>query len=490
MIRNVSFTKANELYKHIADHNARAFIMAKQNTPISTLVDPVIAPALFYDDVSPDFESVNSITSMLERNAQVPDGTDAYDLSLQNFVSLSSEAIRRTAYLTKSVALPVIEEITIKAEEKLNEVTGGVGLALNILPDTQGNILTNPVLVSAIEPFTSVAGPNTPTINVHAPRDSAQLVELIRVGVEDFDKEIEEWVATHLSSDLLVTIYKRIFSTASLETSMINVFDGEARSYPEALICFLICRGLTVNHDDDINMSSSTYDLGMAMISNYAAMVLKRAKRQLDRSDKNEKVVLRYPRPGEELTYDSPEKGIIVVNQSVYAKFLEEGGSPEVIMGSYLTGRAESKVDLLADREMYVKHYNMRIMKLRSDSRLRAIISMRKTLERLVADEIVLTMDDVGENGLWKGIKIDQVAAQRKLRYAIDRIRLEDLDDMYSAVRNIVLSVFFADTDVPKLIEHIDANSVEGVEMSTVINVALIDYIVDWFMHQTELVIS
>lgn len=489
MIRNLSFTKARALYQHISDHNDRAFVMAKQNTPVSTLVDPIIAPALFYDANSDDYASVGSITSMIERNSQVTEGVDGYDLTLTNFVSLASEAIRRTAYLTKSVALPVIEDITERCEAKLNEVTGGVGLALNIVPDTQAEILVNPVLTNAVEPFVAIAGPNTSTINVHDPRDSAQLLEIMRVGYDDFDKEMEAWMAAHLSSDLVVNVYKRVFSSAAGVSDMVNVFDGSADSYPEALVCFLLCRGLVQNPDDNINMSAANYDSGMAMISNYSAMVVKRAMRHFARADKNERVVLRYPRQGQELSYDNPEQGVIVVNKTVYDKFLAEGGSPEAVMGSYLFDRSDNKADLLENRDMYVKQYNTRVMKLRSDARLRAIITMRKTIERIVADEITRTLPDNTDKGLWAGIDINQAAAQNNLRRGVDRLRLEDLDDMYSAIRDIVLNVFFSETDVPKLIELIDANSKDNEDnIKSAVNVAIIDYIVDWFMHQTEIV--
>lgn len=488
MIRNLSFTKASAIYQHLSDHNKNAFAAAKQNTPVSTLVDPVIAPALFYDDQSDDYKSVNSITSMIERNAQhqTGNGTDTYDLTLSNFVSLASEAIRRTVYLTKTVALPTIEDITLQSEARLNEVTGGLGLALNIVPDTQASVLVNPTLVEAIRPFESVAGPDTETVNVHDPRDSAQLVEIMRVGYDDFDKEMEAWMAAHVSSEIVSSIYNRVFSSGSNTVHISSVFGASADSYPEALICFLIARGLMQNPDDNINMTASKYDMGMAFISNYSAMVIKRGMNSFDSADKHDRIVLRYPAPGQELSFDRPEQGIIVVNKPAYDRYLEQGGTPEAIMGSYLLDRKTHSEDLMQDRDGYVKTYNARILKVRSDSRLRAILSLRKHIERLVSHEISRTLPETSEKGVWGGIDINQAAAQLRLRAAVERLRLEDLDDMYGAVRNIVLDVFFIDTDVAKLIELIDANSKDSPEdIKSAVNVAIVDYIVDWFMHQT-----
>src|SRR5699024_9494816 len=118
-----------------------------------------------------------------------------------------------------------------------------------------------------------------------------------------------------------------------------SVFDSSADSYPEALIAFLLARGLNLNTDDNINLTAAEYDYRMSLITNYCAMVVKRAIARNISADKNDRVVMRYPPQGQELSYDRPDQGIIVVNKNVYTKFLNEGGSPEAIMGSYLVDR-------------------------------------------------------------------------------------------------------------------------------------------------------
>ena len=489
MINSLAFSKAVAIHHQITDHNPNAFVVARQDTPVANLVAPVIAPALFYDDQSDDFKSVASIASMLERNAVIKEGTDTHEMSLRNFVSLASETVRRTVYLTKTVALPVIEDITTRAEDRLNEVSGGTGLALNILPDTQSDILLNPTLVSAIQGFTSVAGLKTSTVNVHDPRDSAQLVELMRVGYDAFDKEMEAWMAAHVSADIVSNVYNKVFSSAGTPTYISNVFDTNVDNYPEALICFLLARGLSLNPDDNINMSANDYDSAMALVSNYSAGVVRGAMKRFDNVDKFDRVVLRYPPLGQELSFDRPEQGVIVVNKITYERFLEQGGSPEAIMGSYLLDRQTDAPKLLENRDQYINHYNARVLKTRSDDRVRVIVSMRRFLESAVANEIVNTSNEnTEEQGLWKGITINPEAAQRILRKCIDRLVLEDMDDMYSTVRDIILEVFFADTDVGKLIQLVDANSKDNPEdLKSAVNVSIVDYIVDWFIHQTTL---
>lgn len=489
MIHTLAFNKAVALHHQIVDHSPDTFIVASTNTPVATLVAPVIAPALFYDDQSADYQSVASIASMLERNSVTKEGTDTHDMTLRNFVQLASESIRRTVYLTKTVALPIIEDLALAAENRFNEVTGGSGLALNILVDTQSEILANPTLVNAIEPFQIVAGPNTESVNVHDPRDSAQLVELIRVGYEDFDNEMQAWIGAHLSADIVSNVYHKVFSSAGTSTYMSNVFEGSAENYPEGLICFLLARGLILNPDENINMSAADYDKAMAMVSNYAAITVKRGMTKSTNADKYNRMVLRYPPQGQELSYDRPEQGVIVVNKNVYESFLKEGGSPEVVMGAYLADRETDSTKLIVNRDQYLNLYNARLLKTRSDKRLTTITAMRNHLETALANEIVkidMGTDDV--ESIWTGIKLDAVVAQANLRRGIDFLILEDLDDMYTTVRNLVLDVFFSETDVRKLITLIDANSKDHPDdIKGAANVAVVDYIVDWFMHQTAM---
>lgn len=488
MINPFAFNKAVSLHHQIVDHIPTAFLVAKTDTPISALVAPVIAPALFYSEDSEDHKSVSTIAALLERNTVVTEGVDTHAMALRNFVELSAEAVRSTVYLTRSVALPVIDNIVNGAESRYNEVSGGVGLALNILVDTQSTILEHPTLVSAVSNFQNVAGPNAETVNVHDPRSSEQLLEIMRVGYDDFDKEMEAWMAAHLGADIVSNVYHRVFSSASTTTYIGNVFNGTPNSYPEALICFLLCRGLSLNPDDSINMTAGAYDSAMAYISNYSANVIIAGMQNHQNADKYDRVVLRFPPPGQEYSYDKPEQGVIVVNKTSYERYLSEGGSPESIMGSYLTDRETDASKLTANREDYVKVYNSRVMKARSDKTLNVLISMRKFIESAVSQEIVNASTDNEDSGLWKGIKINPESAQRILRQEIDVIRTEHLDNVYKVVRDIVLNVFFADTDVIKLIDLIDSNSKGYPEdLKSAVNVAIIDYIVDWYMHQTTL---
>lgn len=488
MINSLAFNKAVALYHQITDHNPNGYIAAKADTPVATLVAPIIAPALFYDENSEDYESVASIASLIERSSLPGTDVDAHHLTLSNFTQMAKGAVERTVHLTKSVALPVIDEIVVGAEARLNEVGAGAGLALNVIADTQSNILLNPTLISAIEPFQSVAGMDTQTVNVHDPRTPEQLVELIRVGYDDFDNEIQAWLGAHLSADIISNIYEKVFSVSSKTTYISNVFGNGPDSYPEALICFLLARGLTLSTDENINMSAADYDIAMALVSNYAAVTVQCGMLRYKSADKNDRVVMRYPPRGQELSFDRPEQGVIVVNQSSYERFLEQGGTPEVIMGSYLTDRQTDASRLLENRDQYITQYNARVLKARSDSRIRVITSMRRYLEEKVAAEIVATGNSVEEQGFWKGVTIDQAVAQSILRRCIDNMQLEDLDDMYSTVRDIILDVFFEETDVRKLIQLIDENSKDSPDdIQSAANLAIVDYIVDWFMHQTEL---
>ena len=59
---------------------------------------------------------------------------------------------------------------------------------------------------------------------------------------------------------------------------------------------------------------------------------------------------------------------------------------------------------------------------------------------------------------------------------------------MYGAVRRVVLATFFGETDVCKLLSYIDAVKFDDIDIQSAANIAIIDYIVDWFLHQVNVI--
>lgn len=490
MIRTQSFTHAAALYQGMMDLDVNRILIPVPNTPVSMLTAPVIAPALFFDAESADYQSVSSITSLLERNAVATEAVDEHQQTADELTRLAGEAVRNTVKLTKTVALPVISSITEKLEQDMDTISGCAGLALTITPEVQTDILTSSVLQNALEDFTQVAREDTPTVNAHMSRTVDDLLGIIKVGHQDFDQQVARWIEPFAANGLLLKIYTTVFGGNAPISNMGSVFAQNHKNYPDALICFLLCRYLMQHMDEGINLSASAYESRMSMVLNYAAITLRRATDTQIYQNRRKLVVLRWPAPNQEGSFRNPEKGVILVHKGNYARFLEAGGSPEIIMGAYLSTQVPSHDGLLEDSERYLKAYNARVKKLGSDNELAKLLTLKRNLERYISDELARTLPEVvgADRGVWQGIELNPEAAQRKLRAAIDQLSYHNLTEIYVTVRKVLVAVCFADTDVEQLLTLIDNNASKTErDLQSAVNLAILDYIVDWLMQQTKL---
>ena len=491
MLRTLSVTKAHQVFLQLKDSVPNIGIIAKENTPVSQLTTPLIAPNLFkLTPEARDNITCNTIVSDIMSTAEAKVDTDNYDKALSNFIQLAAPSIKATIYLTKSVAIPMMDEISAKVEERLHAVSGGNGLALNIVEDDASAILSSQTLKTALERYiraTDAQANALDNLPVHTPRDSAAVLELIKVGYDNFDGEILDWVTKYVGSETLLKLYVDVFSSGSPVTAIRSIVPNSEVNYPIALLGFLLSLGLMNNLDDNINMSKSDYEVKISQLVSYFAGIVNVAISQRDTWRASKRLVVKYPLAGEELTYNNAAKGIILVNREVYQEYLEAGGSPEAIMGSYLTNKKYTLSDIMDQADNYVKAYNTRVASVRSDSQLRKVIELRRGIVAEVAAEIA-NANGSGKSGYWANLRLNQEICQRKLTAAADELYLADLNDVYGAVRRVVLATFFSETDVCKLLSYIDAVKFDDIDIQSAANIAIIDYIVDWFLHQVNVI--
>lgn len=488
MIRTNSFNKAAGISLTLQEKGKG--LVALEDTPVGRLVAPLIAPNLFRLTENREY-SVAELTSMLQQTSEV-EGTDPYDYNLKQFVDLAATGVRRTIHLTKNIALPVIEDITQKVEEAVTAETVNRGLALNIVDDGAKAILDSSILENAVERYVDTALPNViDTAPYHDPRSSEQIMELMKVGLDKFDEDIKGWMARVTGSEKAIDLYSRVFAQGASAGSLENIIGKDSSSYINAIIVFLIARGLTQDLDEHINLNKATYDNVMSAIICYSALVVKQAIATRKAGSVTKYLVESFPPANEEYSYTDPSRGVIIVNKALYDQFLESGGTPEVVMGAYLSDRQNAYDDLLANKDRYTSVYNARVLQARSDNASRGTMVMRRALKTCIYDEINHCKVDATDKGLWGGIVLETENAFDIADALIAKTNVNDLNNIYLAVKDIVLATFFQSTDVEQLINYIEAAKGFGGndDIQTSVNVAIMDYIINWFLSQTKITV-
>lgn len=487
MIRTSSFDKAITVALNLQDTNKS--LVAIEDTPVGRLVAPLIAPNLFRVNDGNTY-SIADIVGILQTTGNV-EGVDPYDYNLKQFVELASKGVKNTIHLTKNIAIPVIEDIATACEDAVADKTVNRGFALNIIDDGAKSILDSAILENAVERYTDVAlNKEIGTVPYHEARSTEQVMGLMKVGLEKFDKEVEEWLAKACGSENVIDLYFRIFSQGNYSSSLVNAIGKDSNSYINAIIVFLIALGLSKDFDPNITLSKSEYENQMSNVICYSAMVVKQAIGRKKSNSITKYLVDSFPPANQEFSYDEPSKGVIVVNKDLYNQFLEAGGTPEAIMGSYLSDRENQYDKLIEKVSDYTRIYNARLLQARSNNTDQATLTLRRTILNKMYAEIDHCRPEVTDKGLWSGVVIDCEKAYALVDKLVAKVNVLDLNNIYLAVKEIVLAVFFQTTDVEELLTYIDNAQAlcDKSEIQTAVNVAIIDYVVNWFFSQTKVV--
>ncbi len=487
MIRTSSFDKVFPVALNLQDTNKS--LVAIEDTPVGRLVAPLIAPNLFRVNDGNTY-SIADIVGILQTTGQV-DGVDPYDYNLKQFVDLAVKGVQSTIHLTKNIAIPVINDVANKCEEAVADKTVNRGFALNIIDDGAKSILDSVILQNAVDRYTDIAlDKSIGTVPYHEARSTEQIMELMKVGLEKFDKEVEEWLAKACGSENVIDLYFKVFSQGNYSSALVNVIGKDTNSYINAIIVFLIGLGLSKDLDPNIPLSKSEYELQMSNVICFAGMVVKQAISRRKSNSITKYLVDSFPPANEEFSYTETNKGIIVVNKSLYDQYLEAGGTPEAIMGAYLSDRENQYDRLLEKVSDYTRVYNARLLQARSNNTDQATLTLRRTMRSCLYAEIDHCRAEATDKGLWTGINLDTQKAYELVDKLTGKITVLDLNNIYLAAKDIVLTVFFQATDVKEMLDYIDNAQTlsENDDMQTAVNIAIIDYVVNWFFSQTKVV--
>ena len=493
MIREKSLTRAGQIIDQVLESNNTAVIAGVSDTPVAVASEKLAAPCYFNSNEMV-MDTNTMINLMLQGNVNGVDGLDEYDVQMRQITNLATASIKRTIYLTKNVALPVIESIVEKITPELNEVSGGNGLAFNIIPDTSFTILKDPILQEAVGKYKSMTTSylsGTKTVPHHQPRDAESVQALLAIGQSTFDKALREWATPYIGDGTMMKVYADVFVNGQVGEDISKVIPKTIDGIPKAIIAFIIATNLSQELDDGIEIAFEDYEDKMISLMAWCGHVINFGLSAFASQNSMKRVVSSYPKRGDEFSYGSVERGIIRVNPDHYNAYLERGGSPEALMGACLTDRDTVLDKLLENADEHVKVYNRTVVSARNNNKLQVVNTMRSKLMKHVSDEIVACNQvdpDGSVDSVWKGVSINAEVAQEVLSKQVSKLTINNVTDIYGAVRQVVLGVFFADTDVQGLLEHVDAtldsDSENTLDVQDAVNIAVFDYIVNWVCHQ------
>lgn len=282
---------------------------------------------------------------------------DALSSQVAEYVKAHVDFARNTVNPQVKVIDEAIDQYlqTFKAPRAIDSIT----LVEYNIPD----ILKDEMFLKDLAPFEN--RPLVPAERVlNFPVKAAEEIRNhLLTGQKDFDEEILPW-STHLTDEVLSTIWLSFFSRAA-STGSSTISAGQLTGYNLSqrldigLSVYLICNSLktTVESTAD-SVSLQEYNKYLDQAQEWAAALMSGLL----------KTLAAYQKAGTLIIYSSAITKTVVVFSPVYERFLQEGGTPEAVLG-LMTGNQPrmltvsgqilaQKKELEASWSSYETYYN------------------------------------------------------------------------------------------------------------------------------------
>lgn len=457
---------------NIAEHEIDRVIMIFEG-----FGDEVVA------NMSPD-----SIMRVMAENAEVKNGD--YDTREQSITQLSdfiSNIARQNIYLAQNVVLPLINEYTDRLNEQLQASTGISNLAIRVIADNSGGILNSTALINLISQYRDTSG-NGNTIGAHRLHGTVEMLKpLLRTGSESFDTFIEQWYNTNnvKLDKTLIDTYNAIFtSTNKLELRRVFIELG----FESALFGILLAKNFLKETPEGVAMDLENYNAALMTVIAAGCSFLGRTIQKYETNIRKGGLILKFPVRGREFMFDDAFSGEndILVNPDVYEEYLNQGGSPEAIVGSYLTSNIVDKDALLANKTELENAYE-RVANAGRLNRVNNRLALVKDSLHNVARNILKDINaKFNDDSPYAGVEYKNNIFNTEVAEFIKRTSIHDTDDIYDLMRRFVCRIFFKETHIEEMLMKIDmlAKDSPGKDVNELAIIASIDFAVEWLVSQ------
>lgn len=348
--------------------------------------------------------------------------------------------------------------------------------------------LENSDFMALIERFGSTEA-HIPRVLGTLPAQSVeQLIEVMRVSSNAVNKDIALWVS-EMGENWLLDVWHHYFATYNTSASgaiglprggfaglgTLPVFERLNVN----LALFLLSRGLLDSPLEDGNMSLDAWRESMDEISRYAGGQVLFARTSLKNINTQQTLILG--------TFDNGKR--IMVYSPVYAKYLEEGGTMEDVLGAAISNRAQSYslANLQQEGEGFRQIWkNFQAMG-QSTLNARAATILRSEAKALFGESLRMFSDD--ETSLLNMVgKSAQTMAAEAEDY-IDSLALKDLYRVRELALYLIAGIRFSHTPAKQFLTDMHEAEEAGCDSpAEAALIAAMNYICDYQASQLGLV--
>jgi len=404
-------------------------------------------------------------------------GICQHDVVLDEVVEVVSKSVRWNLDLARDVINPIVKQAFAEVSEYVNNPKQTNAALIEILPVNYKPIWNSPVLSEMVARYQDVEFKDI-NLNVtllHHAMSRVYLLELAKTGASRFDGEIAE-LFNSLSEEDIASTFQKVFGGGNgvkqlgevLQPSDITQLHNRQA---EPILIHLWARKLLQSPPDKTAMPLEEYRNYMADIISQSGRAIAAIAKRRENAINAKQLVGSWP-VGVKRVGLVPIT--IYVNGDVYTQWLEDGGEPDVIFGSFITTQERGYSALLQDKEQYARDWARQYRILSTTQRLEAVNYAIDGIRKAVAHQIN-TIDN-------SAIIVPREHLHRQLEAVLGRLGHKFQDKLYESVRRVVCETLFPHTMGLQILKTIDrvADTYPNIEVREAALLATIEVVSVW----------
>tara|TARA_B100000929_G_scaffold72249_1_gene55475 strand:- start:2811 stop:4268 length:1458 start_codon:yes stop_codon:yes gene_type:complete len=410
--------------------------------------------------------------------AKDPMGGCRHDIVMDEMVDVIAETVRNNLDLARNTINPIVKDVAQEVEEYLQDAESVHKTHVSVVPVNYKAIWNSPVLSEMVARYSETALREV-NLRVGIPYevDRDELLELAKTGASRFDQEVEEFFA-QLSDDTIVSTWYAIFGADPAgrarvlndvirSGSVLSNRDGIDR----ALLTHLFCRKLIQDPPEGVKMGLEEYRAYIADILSQSGRVINSIMKRREANIQRRQLVEIWPMSREMLGKELIE---IRVNGDVYGRWLEQGGEPDAIIGSFVTDQERSYTALLDGVVRYAKEWERQARVLGTTQRLNrfnhAVDGMRLAIARQINE-----LDE-------ERLVVSREILHRRLEENLSNLYGDFYNNIFVYARKMVCDTIFPHTLGLKILCAIDnvANDYPDIDVREAALLATIEIVSLW----------
>lgn len=304
------------------------------------------------------------------------------------------------------------------------------------------------------------------------PLTEEELQDRVKSGISDVDNAVTTWLSANPSA--LTKVFSQVFlavehqdaSDYDLSNATSKLMSCPTHGLMYAVLIFLLSNSFYRDSPEGVVSEPGQYKEKLTLLRKQSGSVLART------------ATLRALKSETDIVVDRYQGNLVTVFPETYARFIEAGGSNEVLLGAmFSTNRPFGMNALLEGKEEFLRVYYQQLALLESRDRQDAQNRRREATAHLFIKQVLAAETDEG------GVDERRVA-ELKAAFAKEYNALtnEDLEDFLIACIKLVCRTRFAGQPFEELLLNSHRIAIRNPNLDTdnVMTLTFIEYIGKW----------